>query len=153
MNSHPQCKFLHLYQEFLCAVEPLYSPCINYMQYPWGYVLHVSHILSTHEDIQYPWVISLVSMKICITCESYHQYPWVISSVPMSHIISTHEGMQYIWVISSVPVSHIFSTHEDMQYLWVILSVPMSHILSSHEDMPYLWVISSVPVRMCSTCK
>ena len=30
------------------------SPCINYMQYPRGYALPVSHILSTCEDMQYP---------------------------------------------------------------------------------------------------
>ena len=46
------------------------------MQYPWGYALPVSHIIST--------------------CEGMH-YPWVISSVPVSHILSTREDMQDPW--------------------------------------------------------
>ena len=67
------------------------SPCINYMQfregmqYPWGYALPVSHIIST--------------------CESYPQYPWGYA-VPVSHIFSTCENIHYTWVISWVPVSH-----------------------------------------------
>ena len=77
------------------------SPCINYMQYPWGYA---------------------VLVRICITRELYHQYRWVISSVPVSHIISTCESYhQYPWVISSVPV-RICSTPESYpQYPWVNL--------------------------------
>ena len=62
------------------------TPCINYMQYPWGYAVPVSHIISTRE--------------------SYSQYPWGYA-VPVSHILSTCEDMQYPWVISSVPVREV----------------------------------------------
>ena len=122
------------------------SPCINYMQYPWGYALPVSHIISTRESYpQYPWGYAVPMSHILSTCEDM-QYSWVISSVPVSHILSTREDMHYPWVISSVPASHILSTREDMQYPWVISSVPVSHILSTREDRQYPWVISSVPV-------
>ena len=113
------------------------------MQYPWGYALPVSHIISTRESYpQYPWVISSVPVRICSTCESYPQYPWVISSVPVSHILSTRGSYpQYPWVISSVPLNHILSTCESYpQYPWEY-AVPVSHILSTREDMHYLWVI------------
>ena len=70
------------------------------MQYPWGYAVPVSHILST--------------------CESDPQHPWGYA-LPVSYILSTCEDMQYPWVISSVPVSHILSTCEDMQCPWVNL--------------------------------
>ena len=87
------------------------------MQYPWGYALPVSHIISTHEGMHYPWVISSVPVRICSTCESYSQYPWGYA-VPVSHIISTRESYhQYPWVISSVPV-RTCSTREDMHYPW-----------------------------------
>ena len=116
------------------------SPCFNYMQYPWGYALPVSHIISTRESYpQYPWGYAVPMSHILSTREDM-QYPWVISSVPMSHILSTREDMHYPWVIPSVPVSHILSTHEDMQYPWVISSVPVSHILSTRESYPqYPW--------------
>ena len=73
---------IHTYFDQTCPINK-YSiksktPCINYMQYPWGYALPVSHIISTRE--------------------SYPQYPWVISSVPVSHILSTRESYpQYPW--------------------------------------------------------
>ena len=60
-------------------------PCINYMQYPWGYALPVSHIISTRE--------------------SYPQYPWGYV-VPVSHILSTREGMLYLWGYA-VPVREV----------------------------------------------
>ena len=97
------------------------APYINHMEYPWGYALPVSHIISTHE--------------------SYPQYPWGYA-VTLSHILSTREDMQYPWVISSVPVSHILSTRESMQYPWGY-AVPMrevSFILHSYtgtEDMTH----------------
>ena len=132
----PNCHIHTLYKFFIS------TPCINYMQYPWGYASPVNHIISTREP--------------------YHQYPWVISSVPMSHIISTLESYpQYPWVISSVPLSHILSTHESYpsthesyhQYPWVISSVPVSPIISTHESYPqYLWGYA-VPMRVCSTCE
>ena len=97
------------------------------MQYPWGYGLPLSHIistcesdLSTHEGMQYPWVISSVPVShVLSTCESYPRYPWAIFSVPVSHILSTRESYpQYPWVISSVPV-RICSTHESY---WTVLN-------------------------------
>ena len=46
------------------------------MQYPWGYALPVSHIISTRESYpQYPWVISSVPVRVCSTCEDM-QYLW-----------------------------------------------------------------------------
>ena len=68
------------------------TPCINYMQYPWGYAVQV---------------------RICFTHESYHQYLWVISSVRMSHILSTGESYPQYFLGYALPLS--------MQYLWVIL--------------------------------
>ena len=135
------------------------SSCINYMQYPWGYALPMSHIISTRDSYpQYTWGYAVPLSHILSTRESYPQYLWGYA-VPVSHILSTvhvricsthelypqyHDSYpQHLWGYA-VPVSHILSTHEDMQYLWVISSVP-------GEDMQYLWVISSVPVRICST--
>ena len=135
-SMHPQYKqfsFLKRYKYFFTKQVP---PCINYMQYPWGYALPVSHIISTRESYpQYPWGYALPVSHIISTREDM-QYPWVISSVPMSH-------PQYPWGYA-VPVSHIISTRESYpQYLW-------GH--STRESCPqYLWVISSVPVRICST--
>ena len=97
-----RCYFSNTYR-LICHMNFSASPCINYMQYLWGYA---------------------VPVRICITRESYHQYPWVIS---VSQILSTGEDMQCPWVISSVPVSHILSTGEDMQCPWVISSVPLSY--------------------------
>ena len=101
------------------------SPCINYMQYPWGYAVPVSHILSTGEDMQ---------------------YPWVISSVPVSHILSTGEDMQYPWVISSVPVSHILTGTEDMTHGYWGYDSRVMHTLTGTEDMThgYCWYDSRV---------
>ena len=93
------------------------SPCINYMQYPWGYALPMSHIISTRE--------------------SYPQYP-------VSHILSTREDMQYPWVISSVPV-RICNTRESYpQYLWGYV-VPVSHILSLRWFK--CWVQGLMPLK------
>ena len=122
------------------------SPCINYMQYPWGYAVPVRICITRESYHQYPWVISSVPVRVCITRESYHQYLWGYA-VPVSHILSTCESYpQYPWGYA-VPMSHIISTREsypqyreDMQYSWVISSVPMSHILSTREDMQYPWV-------------
>ena len=105
-------------------------PCINYMQYPWGYTMPM-RICITHESYhQYPWVISSVPMRVCSTCESYPQYPWVISlvswgyAVPVSHILSTCESYpQYPWRL------RICSTRESYpQYPW-LYAVPMREIL------------------------
>ena len=101
--------YLHLIMWFMLKESFTGSSCINCMQYPWGYAVPVSHILSTRE--------------------SHPQYPW--RAVPVRHILSTCEDMQYPWVISSVPVSHTLSTHEDMQYPWVVSSEPVSHTLST----------------------
>ena len=59
-------------------------PCINYMQYPWGYAAPVR--------------ICITRESIISTRESYPQYPWGYA-VPVSHILSTREDMQYPWVI------------------------------------------------------
>ena len=117
---------------YVLPVSHIISTRESYPQYHWRYAVPVSHILSTREDMQYPWVISSVPVRICSARESYHQYPWVIPSIPVSHTLSTCEDMQYPWVISSVPV-RICSTRESYhQYPWVILS--------TCEDMQYLWV-------------
>ena len=171
-HSLDTCKFsVNLkYLKFFCPInitgrKPWCTirlpPCINYMQYPWGYALPVSHIISTCESYpQYPWEYALPISHIISTCESYPQYPWGYA-LPVSHILSTRESYpQYQWVISSVPV-RIWSTRESYhQYLWVISSVPvrvcitresypqyhwgyavpMSHIISTHESYPqYPW--------------
>ena len=87
------------------------TPCINYMQYPWGYAVPVRICITRESYPQYPRVISSVPVRICSARESYPQYPWVISSVPV-RICSTSESYpQYLWGYA-VPVSHIISTHE-----------------------------------------
>ena len=60
-------EILYLKQNFFETDSCLLAltPCINYMQYPWGYALPVSHIIST--------------------CDSYPQYPWGYA-VPVSYI-------------------------------------------------------------------
>ena len=132
------------------SLKPILTgpPCINYMQYPWGYAVPVRICITRESYHQYLWVISSVPVRVCITRESYHQYLWVISSVPV-RIRSTRESYpQYPWVISSVPV-RICSTRESYpQYPWVISSVPV-RICSTRESYhQYPWVISSVPVRL-----
>ena len=103
----------------------VWAPCINYMQYPWGYALRL-------------WVISSVPVSHILSTREGMQYPWVISSVPVSHILSTREDMQYPWVISSVPV-RICSTRKSYhQCPWVISSVSMT-VCSTCEDMQYPW--------------
>ena len=103
---------------FIAWYERASPPCINYMQYPWGYAVPVRICITRESYHQYPWVISSVPVRVCITRESYHQYPWVISSVPM-RICSTRESYpQYLWGYA-VPVSHIISTRESYpQYPW-----------------------------------
>ena len=112
------------------------------MQYPWGYALPVSHIISTRE--------------------SYPQYPWGYA-VPMSHILSVREDMQYPWVISSVPV-RICSTRESYpQYPWeyavpvrevsFILHSFFIHInlLTGTEHMNHVYCIPSWVLRIWLT--
>ena len=96
------------------------------------YALPVSHIISTREDMHYPWVISSIPVShILSTCEDM-QYPWVISSVRESY-------PQYPWGYA-LPVSHIISTRELYpQYPWGY-AVPVSRIISTREDMQYRWV-------------
>ena len=88
------------------------------MQYPWGYALPVSHIITTHESYpQYLWGYALPVSHIISIRESYPQYPWGYA-LPVSHIISIRESYpQYPWGYA-VPVSHIISTREDMHYPW-----------------------------------
>ena len=104
-------------------------------------------ICSTCEDIQYPWVISSLPVRICITRESYPQYLWVISSLPVRICITRESYPQYLWVISPVPVKICITREPYPQYLRVISSVPV-RICSTRESYPqYLWVISSVNVH------
>ena len=128
------------------------SPSINYMQYPWGYALPVSHIISTRESYhQYPSVISSVPVRVCSTRESYPQYPWGYA-VPVSHILSTREDMQYPWVISSVPV-RICSIRESYpQYPWVNLyEWRMNETSLTGTAYPHRYCISSRILRMWLT--
>ena len=104
-------------------------------------------ICSTCEDIQYPWVISSLPVRICITRESYPQYLWVISSLPVRICITRESYPQYLWVISPVPVKICITRKPYPQNLWVISSVPV-RICSTRELYPqYLGVISSVNVH------
>ena len=113
------------------------SPCINYMQYRWGYAVPV-RICSTRESYpQYSWGYAVPVSHILSTRESYPQYLWVISSVLVSHILSTCESYpQYPWGYALL-VSHILSTCESYpQYPWGY-ALFVSHILSTREDMHY----------------
>ena len=128
------------------------SPCINYMQYPWGYALPLSHIISTRESYpQYSWGYASPVSHIISTRESYPQYPWVISSVPVSHILSTHEDMQYPWgyalpvrevsfVLHSYKFIHgycISSRVLKMTYGYWWYDSWVLHILMGTEDMTH----------------
>ena len=106
------------------------APCINYMQYPWGYAVPV-RVCSTRESYhQYLWVISSVPVRICSTRESYPQYPWGYA-VPVSHIISTRESyLQYPWVISSVPVRIWLTGTDDMTHGYWWYDSRVMHILT-----------------------
>ena len=70
--------------------DHLASPCINYMQYLWGYALPVRICITRESYHQYPWVISSVPVRVCNTRESYPQYPWGCA-VPV-RICITREG-------------------------------------------------------------
>ena len=134
---------MHFQFDQFCSVTT--PPCINYMQYPWGYALPMRICIIRESYHQYPWAIPSVPVRVCITRESYPQYPWVISSVPVSHILSTGEDMQYLWVISSVPVSHILSTCESYpQYPWGY-AVPVSKFIwmKNEWNFPHGYSISS----------
>ena len=121
------------------------------MQYPLGYTVPVRICITRESYHQYPWGYALPVSHIISTRESYPQYPWGYA-VPVSDIISTREDMQYPWVISSVPMSHILSTREDMQYPWgYALPVrEVSFILHSYK-FTHGYCISSRVLRIWLT--
>ena len=57
------------------------------MQYPRGYALPMSHIISIRESYpQYPWGYAVPVSHILSTRESYPQYPWGYA-VPVSYTV------------------------------------------------------------------
>ena len=126
------------------AKMELYSPCINYMQYPWGYAVPV-RICITREDMHYPWVISSVPVRICSTRESYHQYLWVISLIPL-------EDMQYPWGYALLvrEVSFIFHSYK-FTHGYCISSQVLRIWLTGTDDMTHGYCISSRVLRIWLT--
>ena len=127
------------------------APYINHMEYPWGYALPVSHIISTHESYpQYPWGYAVPVSHILSTRESYPQYLWEYA-VPM-RICSTHEGsfihssfIYGYWGYDS-RVLHTLTGTEDMTHgYWMILT-GTEDWLKGTDDMTqgYWWYDSRV---------
>ena len=110
-------------------------------------IMPVSHIFTTYQTYHYPWVISLVPIRICRMHESYHrlthdphpQYPWGYAVYP--------------WVIPFIPVSHILGTCEDKQYLWIISLVPVSHVLNTLETYDHYFIFTLYTIQSCIVTK
>ena len=102
------------------------------MQYPWGYVLPVSHIISTHESYpQYPWVISSLPVRICSTHESYPQYPWG----------NFHSFFIHINLLTGTAYPQEYWGHDSREL----------HTLTGTEDMTHRYCISSRVLRIWLT--
>ena len=102
----------------------------SYSQYPWGYVVPVTHIP------QYPWGHA-VPVRICSTRESYPQYPWGYA-VPV-RICSTHE--ESFIHFHSYKFTHGYCISSRVLRIW----------LTGTDDMTHGYCISSRVLRIWLT--
>ena len=139
----------------------LYTAVIEDMLRPWGCAVPMSHIISAcvvrtssesmhcarlhtswvpvsrtisyREDVQCPWVISLV--HVCYIIWEHAVTRLLTSWRPVSRTISYREDVQFSRVISPEPWVTA-SVHK--HYPWLISSVALSHIFSACENMQIL---------------
>ena len=130
------------------------------MQYPWGYALPVSHILSTREHMQYPWVISSapVSKFIWMKNEWNFTHGYCISSqvlhILTSAVVNVHLKRLAIRDLSRLLVHLCFETaHQTIS--WFKKYLYLSHLIQfftlSTEVNNYLHFIygKTTPDSLC----
>ena len=134
-------------------VSHILSTRESYPQYLWRYAVPMSHIISTRESYpQYPWVIFSESVSHILSTRKDMQCPWVISSVPV-RVCSTHESHpQYSWGYA-VPMSKfIWMKNEWKLPHGYCISSQVLHILTGTEDMTHgYWGYDSRVLRIWLT--
>ena len=133
-NRYEKCNTL-FWRESSRLLRP---PCIDYMQYPWGYALPVSQIISIHESYpQYPWGYA-VPMTVCSTREDM-QYPWGKFHSFFIHInllTGTEDMVHRYWGYDS-RVLHTLTGTEDVTHRYWWYDSRVLHILTGTEDMTH----------------
>ena len=132
-----------------------------YMQYPWGYALPVSHIISTHESYpQYPWGYAVPVKKVSFIL---HSYKFILGYCIPSRVLRISDSQALrIWLKGTSYPYEYWGYDSRILMIWLMGTVYPHRYwgydswvlriwLTGTEDMTHGYCISSRVLRIWLT--